>query len=57
MLADTLAKAAAREAQSFGEETSIITIQDVKTHARYSVRIKLQDRWDIAETGNPPSFL
>ena len=36
-LADTLAKAATREAQSLGEETSIITIPYMKKHARNSV--------------------
>ncbi|MEW8545908.1 MAG: ribonuclease H family protein, partial [Candidatus Thiodiazotropha sp.] len=50
-LADELAKSAAKEAVSLSEETSVVTVQDVKKHARESVMNKWQDRWDIAESG------
>ena len=43
-VADRLAKEAAMEAKDLGEETSIVTVQDVKTHARVSIRYKWQQR-------------
>ena len=50
-VADRLAKEAATEAKELGEEKSIVTVQDVKRHARVSIRYKLQQRWDIGESG------
>lgn len=50
-VADRLAKAAAIEAKQLGEETSVVTIQDIKRHARITAQLKWQDRWDIGETG------
>ena len=50
-VADRLAKEAAMEAKDLGEETSIVTVQDVKRHARVSIRYKWQQRWDIGESG------
>ena len=29
----------------------MVTVQDVKKHARDSVMMRWQERWDIAETG------
>ena len=49
-VADRLAKEAAMEAKELGEETSIVTVQDVKRHARVSIRYKRQQRWDIGES-------
>ena len=39
------------EAKELGEETSIETVQDIKRHARVSIRYKWQQRWDIGESG------
>ena len=39
------------EAKDLGEEISIVTVQDVKRHARVSIRYKWQQRWDIGESG------
>ena len=50
-VADRLAKEAAMEAKELGEETSVITVQDIKRHARVSTRYKWQQRWDIGESG------
>ncbi|MEW8548738.1 MAG: hypothetical protein AB2693_34990, partial [Candidatus Thiodiazotropha sp.] len=50
-VADRLAKAAASEAKQLGEETSVVTIQDIKRHARITALLKWQDRWDIGKTG------
>ena len=50
-VADRLAKEAAMEAKELGEETSIVTVQDIKRHARVSIRYKWQQRWDIGESG------
>ena len=50
-VADRLAKEAAMEAKELGEEASFLTVQDVKRHARVSIRYKLQQRWDIGESG------
>ena len=33
------------------EETSVVTVQDIKRHARASIRRKWQQRWDIGEFG------
>ena len=33
------------------EETSVVTVQDIKRHARASIRRKWQHRWDIGEFG------
>ena len=33
-VADRLAKEAAMEAKELGEETSVVTVQDIKRHAR-----------------------
>ena len=38
------------EAKELGEETSIVTVQDIKTHARVSIRYKWQQMWDIGES-------
>ena len=37
---DRLAKEAAMEAKELGEERSVVTVQDVKRHARVSIRNK-----------------
>ena len=50
-VADILAKEAALEAKELGEETSVVTVQYVKKHARISIRYKGQQRWDIEESG------
>ena len=50
-VADRLAKEAAMEAKELGEETSVVTVQDIKRHARVSTRYKWQQRWDIGESG------
>ena len=47
---DKLAKEAATEAKELGEETSIVTVQDVKRHARVSIRYKWQQGWDFGES-------
>ena len=39
------------EAKELGEETSVVTVQDIKRHARVSTRYKWQQRWDIGESG------
>ena len=39
------------ETKEMGEETSIVTIQDIKKHARTSIKRKWQQRWDIGEFG------
>ena len=49
---DRLAKEAAMEAKELGEETSVVTVQDIKRHARVSTRYKWQQRWDIGESGH-----
>ena len=38
------------EAKELGEETSIVTVQDIKRHARVSIRYKWQQMWDIGES-------
>ena len=50
-VADRLTKEVAMEAKELGEETSIVTVQDIKRHARVSIRYKSQQRWDIGESG------
>ena len=50
-IADRLAKETAREAKEMGKETSIVTVQDIKKHARTSIKRKWQQRWDIGEFG------
>ena len=50
-VADRLAKEAAMEAKELEEETSVVTVQDIKKHARDSIKIKWQQRWDIGEFG------
>ena len=35
---DRLAKEAAMEAKELGEETSVVTLQDIKMHARVSTQ-------------------
>ena len=50
-VADRLAKEAAVEAKDLEEETSVVTVQDIKRHARASIRRKWQQRWDISEFG------
>ena len=50
-VADRLAKEAAMEAKELEVETSVVTVQDIKKHARDSIKIKWQQRWDIAEFG------
>ena len=50
-VADRLAKEAAVEAKDLEEETSVVTVQDIKRHARASIRRKWQQRWDIGEFG------
>ena len=50
-VADRLAKEAAMEAKELREEISIVTVQDIKRHARVSMRYKWQQRWDIGESG------
>ena len=44
---DRLAKEAAVEAKDLEEETSVVTVQDIKRHARASIQRKWQQRWDI----------
>ena len=39
-MADRLAKEAAMEAKELGEETSVVTVQDIKRHARVSTQYK-----------------
>ena len=39
------------EAKELGEETSVVTVQYVKRHARVSIIYKWQQRWDIGESG------
>ena len=51
-VADRLSKEAAMEAKEVGEETSVVTVQDIKRHARVSTRYKWQQRWDIWESGH-----
>ena len=51
VVVDRLAKEAAMEAKELGEETSVVTVQDVKRHARVSIIYKWQQRWDIGESG------
>ena len=34
-----------------GEEASVVTVQDIKKHARTSIKRKWQQRWDIGEFG------
>ena len=50
-VADRLAKEPAMEAEELEEETSVVTVQDIKKHARNSIKIKWQQRWDIGEFG------
>ena len=50
-VADRLAKEAAVEAKDLEEETSVVTVQDIKRHARASIWSKWQQRWDIGEFG------
>ena len=50
-MADRLAKEAAMEAKELGEGTSVVTVQDIKRHARVSTQYKWQQRWDIGESG------
>lgn len=49
--ADHLAKAGAAEAKEMGEETSIVTVQDIKGCTSLSVILKWQDRWHIGGIG------
>ena len=46
-VADRLANEAAMEAKELEKETSMVTVQDIKKHARDSIKIKWQQRWDI----------
>ena len=46
-----LAKEAMVEAKDLEEETIVVTVQDIKRHARASIRRKWQQRWDIGEFG------
>ena len=39
------------EAKALEEETSVVTLQDIKRHARASIQRKWQQRWDIGEFG------
>ena len=50
-VADRLAKETAVEAKDLEEETSVVTVQDIKRHARASIQRKWQQRWDIGEFG------
>ena len=50
-MADRLAKEGAMEAKDLGEETRVVTVQDIKRHARVSSRYKWQQRLDIGESG------
>ena len=50
-VADRLAKEAAVEAKAMEEETSVVTVQDIKRYARASIQRKWQQRWDIGEFG------
>ena len=54
---DRLAKEAAVEAKAMEEETSVVTVQDIKRHARASIQRKWQKRWDIGEFGRDKPFL
>ena len=49
-VADRLAKETAIEAKELGGETSVVTVQAIKRHARVSTRYKWQQRWDIGES-------
>lgn len=50
-IADRLAKDAAHEASEMPLDSSVITIQDIKTSSKKSVLSKWQQRWDISESG------
>ena len=39
------------EAKALEQETSVVTVQDIKRHARASIQRKWQQRWDIGEFG------
>ena len=48
-VADRLAKEESMKAKELDEETSVVTVQDIKRHARVSTRYKWQQRLDIGE--------
>ena len=50
-LADQLAKEAANEALEMAEDHSVVTLDDVKSAAKLSARMKWQERWDASEQG------
>ena len=50
-LADQLAKEAANEALEMAEDHSVVTLDDVKSAAKLSGRMKWQERWDASEPG------
>ena len=50
-LADQLAKEAANEALEMAEDHSVVTLDDVKSAAKLSGRMRWQERWDASEQG------
>lgn len=49
---DQLPKEAAAEAKEMGEETSMITVHDIRRYVRVTVMLKWQERWHIGQTGH-----
>ncbi|MES9970162.1 MAG: ribonuclease H family protein [Candidatus Thiodiazotropha sp.] len=50
-IADRLAKDAAQQASNMPLETSIVTLQDIKSSSKKSIISKWQQRWDISDSG------
>lgn len=50
-LADELVKEAAKEAMDMEEDIVVVTLEDVKSAAKASGRIKWQERWNMSEGG------
>lgn len=50
-IADRLAKDAAQQASHMPLDTSVVTLQDIKSSSRKSIISKWQQRWDISESG------
>ena len=48
-LADQLAKEAANEALEMAEDDSVVMLDDIKSAAKLSVRMKWEERWDASE--------
>ena len=52
---DMVDRLAEIEAKDLGEETSVVTVLDIKRQARVSIRYKWQQRWNIGESENSTS--